>query len=77
MLSSPLTVFGKPMSIEYGLIDTRFTGTELYLNNYQEISVTLGTNRSASSARSFLRAGASYLFSSKSKGLTLNLGYWF
>jgi hypothetical protein len=77
MLSSPLTLFGKAMSIEYAAIDTRFTGSELYLNNYHELSVTLGTNRSASSARSFLRAGASYLFSPKSKGLTLNLGYWF
>jgi len=77
MLSSPLTVFGKAMSIEYSLIDTRFSGSELYLSNYHELGVTLGTNRSASSARSFLRAGASYLFSSKSKGLTVNLGYWF
>jgi hypothetical protein len=77
MLSSPLTLFGKAMSIEYSAIDTRFSGSELYLSNYHEIGVTLGTNRSASSARSFLRAGASYLFSSRSKGLTVNLGYWF
>lgn len=77
MLSSPLTLFGKAMSIEYSAIDTRFTGSELYMRNYQELGVTLGTNRSASSARSFLRAGASYLFSSKSKGFTVNVGYWF
>ena len=77
MLSTPLRLFGKAMAVEYSLIDTRFTGSELYLNNYHEAGITLGTNRSATSARSFLRAGATYLWSAKSKGFTLNLGYWF
>jgi hypothetical protein len=77
MLSVPLRLFGKAMAIEYSLIDTRFTGSELYLSNYHEAGITLGTNRSAASARSFLRAGATYLWSAKSKGFTLNLGYWF
>lgn len=77
MFSQPVNAFGRKMSIEYSLIDTRYTGTKLYNEGYDEIGVTLGTNKNASSARSFLRAGASYLFSPKSKGFTLNLGYWF
>lgn len=76
MLSQPVSVGGKKMAIEYSLIDTKFTGTALYNMHYDEISVTLGTNK-ASSSRSFFRAGATYLFSPQTKGLTLNLGYWF
>lgn len=77
MLSQPIRIGGKRMSIEYALVDTRFVGTKLYNQGYDEISVTLGTNRNAMSARSFLRAGASYLFSPDTKGVRLNLGYWF
>lgn len=77
MYSQPVTVFGKRMSIEYSLIDTRFTGTKLYNEGYDEIGVTLGTNKNASSARSFMRAGANVLFGPRTKGFSLNFGYWF
>jgi hypothetical protein len=77
MLSQPINAFGKGMSIEYSLIDTRFTGDALYTDGYDEIGITLGTNKSANSARSYLRAGVSYLTSSTAKGFTANLGYWF
>lgn len=77
MLSQPVNAFGKGMSIEYSLIDTRFTGDALYTTGYDEIGITLGTNKSANSARSYLRAGVSYLTSSQAKGFTANLGYWF
>lgn len=77
MYSRPVTAFGKKMSIEYSLIDTRYTGTKLYNQGYDELGVTLGTNKRANSARSFFRAGASYLHSASSKGFTLNVGYWF
>lgn len=77
MFSRPVTAFGKKMSLEYFLIDTRYTGSKLYNQGYDEIGITLGTNKRAASTRSFFRAGASYLFSPKSKGFTLNLGYWF
>ena len=77
MLSRPASLFGKGMSVEYSLIDTRFTGDALYTNGYDEIGVTLGTNKGANSARSYLRAGVSYLTSSQAKGFTANLGYWF
>lgn len=77
LLSQPASVGGRNMSIEYSLIDTRFTGTKLYNNGYDELGITLGTNKSAGAARSYLRAGLTYLYSPKSKGFTLNLGYWF
>ncbi len=77
MLSQPTDIFGKGMSIEYSLIDTRFTGDALYIKGYDEIGVTVGTNKSANSSRSYLRGGVSYLTSDKAKGFTANLGYWF
>lgn len=77
MYSHPVNLFGKKMSIEYSLIDTRFTGAKLYNKSYDEISVTLGTNKNASSARSFFRAGATYITAPHTKGFSLNLGYWF
>lgn len=77
MLSQPTNLFGKGMSVEYSLIDTRFTGDALYTTGYDEIGVTLGTNKSANSSRSYLRAGVSYLTSSQAKGFTANFGYWF
>jgi hypothetical protein len=77
MLSQPVNVMGRKMSLEYSLIDTKFFGSALYDMHYDEIGVTLGTNKRASSARSFMRAGVSYLHSPKTNGLMLNLGYWF
>ena len=77
MFSTPTNAFGKTMSIEYSLIDTRFTGSALYTRSYDEIGVTLGTNKHAQSARSYFRGGMNYLFSPKSKGFSINLGYWF
>lgn len=77
MLSQPVTMFGKKMSVEYSLIDTRYTGADLYADNTQEIGITLGTNKRAYSSRSFFRAGLSYLQGKDTKGFTLNLGYWF
>lgn len=77
MLSTPISFMGRKMSIEYSLIDTRFTGTALYNEGYDEIGITIGTNKNAQSARSYLRGGISYLFSPQSKGFTVNIGYWF
>lgn len=77
MISQPVTLAGSSLSAEYSFIDTRYLGTEIYVDNTQEIGVTLGTNRSAFSSRSFLRAGASYLRGRDTHGLSLNIGYWF
>jgi len=77
MMSLPTPMGGKRMSTEFSIIDTRYSGTELYMKSYQEYGIALSTARSAVSSRSFLRTGLNFLQSSKSKGLTLNFGYWF
>lgn len=77
MLSQPVTLAGKKMSVEYSLVDTRYLGDKLYMDNTQELSITLGTNKRAYSSRSFFRAGLTYLHGKDTDGFTLNFGYWF
>ncbi len=77
MLSQPVSVGGKKMSVEYSFIDTRYTGSDFYVDNTQEIGITLGTNKRAYSSRSFFRAGLSYIHGKDMDGFTLNAGYWF
>jgi hypothetical protein len=64
-------------SIEYTLINTQYTGTALYLKNYTEVGVSVGTNRRADSNRSYMQGGLSYLLSAKTKGVLANFSYWF
>ncbi|MDR2690667.1 MAG: hypothetical protein LBB76_13060 [Azoarcus sp.] len=77
LLSQPISIGGRSMSIEYSIIDTRYQGSNIYVDNTQEIGVTLGNNRSLASARSNLRAGLRYLQGRDVKSLYLNVGYWF
>lgn len=77
MASVPTTTFGSNTAAEFSLIDTRYLGDKPYVSNSQEIGVTVGTNRNATNRHSFLRAGVSYVRSNVTRGLTLNLGYWF
>ena len=78
MASFPTNVMGRKMAFEVSYVNTIFTGTELYSNQTNEIGVTLGTNKGANTARSYLRAGLTYLVGEKDiQGLRLNLGYWF
>jgi hypothetical protein len=78
MLSQPANWNGQKLSVEYSLVDTRYVGgTKLYIDNTQEIGITVGTNKNAFSARSFLRGGLTYLRGKDTKGFTANIGYWF
>lgn len=78
LASFPTTAFGQKMAIEASFILTNYTGTALYSNQYQEIGLTLGTNKSAIAARSFVRAGATYLTGDNGiTGFKVNVGYWF
>lgn len=77
MLSHPIAVGGQKMSLEYSLVDTLFFGDALYVEHFDEIGISLGTNKSAASSRSYFKSGLSYLHSSKSKGISVNLGFWF
>ena len=76
-LSQPVSFGGNKMSVEYGFSDTRLGGTEVYQNNSQELTVSLGTNKSALSARSFFRATLGLQRAKDSKGASLSLNYWF
>lgn len=77
MVSQPITISGKRMAIEYSLIDTRYLGTEIFVDNTQEFGITLGTNRSVFSSRSFVRGGLNFLRGKETTGVSLNIGYWF
>ncbi|MEN9356216.1 MAG: hypothetical protein RL695_387 [Pseudomonadota bacterium] len=78
MLSQPVTLAGKRFALEYSLIDMRYLGSDKPLiDNTQEIGVTLGTNKTAFSARSFFRAGISYVTAKETKGFRMNFSYWF
>ena len=77
MYSKPVTISDRKMSLEYSLIDARYFGDKPFSSDSQELGVTLGTNKSAFSARSFVRAGLTYTTTKVSKGWALNLGYWF
>jgi hypothetical protein len=68
---------GSRLSIEYSVIDTRYTGSSMFVNSGDEIGITLGTNKNAFSARSYLRGGITYVTGKNTNGFTVNLGYWF
>lgn len=75
MLSMPA---GANMAAELSLVDTRYAGgVKPYVRDTQELGLTMGTNRNARNARSFVRGGVSYVHGRDSKGFTVNLGYWF
>ena len=76
MLSQPVN-FGKKMSIEYSLVDTRYMGDKPAVDNTQELSITLGTNKNAFDARSFIRGGVTLMRGPGVNGVTANIGYWF
>ena len=64
-------------TIEYSLVNTYYAGTELYDRTYTEVGVSLGSNKRADSVRSYVQGGLTYLFSSKTKGVTASFAYWF
>ena len=76
-LSQPVSFGGSKLSMEYGVSDTRLSGNNLYQNNSQEVSISLGTNKTALSARSFLRGTLALQRAKDSKGVSLSVNYWF
>ncbi|PIL42787.1 hypothetical protein CR105_22715 [Massilia eurypsychrophila] len=77
MASMPTTMFGPKMAAEISLIDMRYLGDKPFVDSTQEIGFTIGTNRNAANARSFVRGGLSYLRGRNTRGLSVNFGYWF
>lgn len=70
-------IFKTPVETEIFIYDTRYYGDKLYMNQYNEIGLSMGTDRDRKDAKRLLRLGYSYLFSPKTKGHTLNFGYSF
>lgn len=78
MLAQPVNLMGLPLSVEYSLVDTRYTGgTEFFVDNTQEIGVSIGTNRSGDVSKSFARFGLRYLHGRDTNSITLSGSYWF
>lgn len=78
LASFPTLAFGRKMAFELSCILTNYTGSALYASRYQEIGIAIGTNKGANSARTYLRAGATYINGENGiTGARLNLGYWF
>lgn len=77
LFSTPVTLGGKRLAFDSSLINTHYWGDEIYNKDYNEIGFGLSTNRSGMSSRSYLRGSVSYLFSNKTEGFSMNLGYWF
>jgi hypothetical protein len=76
-ISQPVSFGDRRLSIEYGLADSRLSGTKLYQKDSQELTISLGTNKSAMSARSYLRATLALQRAKDSKGASLSVNYWF
>jgi len=78
MLSQPVEWGGQRLSLEYSLVDTRYlSGVRPYLRQFQEFGITVGTNKNAFSARSFLRGGLTFTTGKGTRGWQANIGYWF
>lgn len=77
LLSQPISIAGTKMSVEYGLADTRLMGTKLFQNNFHEFTLSVGTNKSALSARSYFRATLALQRAKDAKGVSMSVNYWF
>lgn len=64
------------MSVEYGLSDTRFVGHNLYQKSAQDLTISLGTNKSAFSAR-VSSATLALQRARDTHGVAINVNYWF
>jgi hypothetical protein len=76
MWSMPTVISGRKLHFETSVVDTRFFGTDLYADNYQELRFSLGTSRSAK-ATSVFRAGLALVHMKSDNGFKLEFGYWF
>jgi hypothetical protein len=78
MLAQPVNFFGVPLSLEYSAVDTRYVGgTKFYVDNTQEIGISIGTNRRADVSKKFTRVGLRYLHGRDTNSVSVSGGYWF
>jgi hypothetical protein len=77
VFSQAFSLLGTERRLEYSVIDTRFFGTALYTEHYDEFSVALASSGSAIGNGRYWRFGGKYLYSEKIKGLSFTMGTWF
>lgn len=75
------TMFGGKTSLEVSLANTQFFGEDLYIDNYTDIAVSLGTRRNLGSkdkTEDSMQLGLTYTLGKRGyKGGKLNFGYKF
>ena len=63
--------------IEPFVVDTRFTGSDLYSDSFQEVGVDIGPDISLPFVGSQYRIGVKYLHASNQTGFMAHFGLWF
>lgn len=84
-LNIPTPQVAKDSSVEFFLTDTRYFGSDLYIDQYNEIGFSVGIDRytlkeSQGGYVNYLkrlRGGVKYLFSENSSGYSVSFGYTF
>ena len=78
MISIPSTLGDGSVTTEFWGVDTRFFGSDLYSEYYDEVGISFGlTKVRERSIENHLRAGVSFLTGDGVKGWRANLGYSF
>jgi hypothetical protein len=86
MLSVPSDNIYKNTSMDFFVIDTQYVGTDLFMENYEEIGFSFGFNKEVMNLTAKedsyeyedeLKLGISYLTSAKADGFEINFGYSF
>jgi hypothetical protein len=78
MLAQPVRLFGMPLSLEYSAVDTRYVGgTKFYVDNTQEIGISIGTNKRGDVSKNLTRVGLRYLHGRETHSFSVTGGYWF
>jgi len=77
VLSKPVAIAGAQRSVQGYVVDTRTTGAELFVDNWQEIGITVGSRPRVNLARDYGSFSLGYLRSSSYRGLTFQASYLF
>ncbi len=80
MIEQPVgaELYGEEMTAQLSYAHSRFFGTDLYMNGYHEVAVSLGTPvEGIETITDELRLGVAYTFGNDYQSVTFNLGYRF
>lgn len=75
LLSLPTTLLGSNIRIEPYVVDTRFTGSELFTKSFQEFGLDLADVSILGMGK--FRVGAKYIHSNNQTGFMANFAAWF